>query len=115
MTITGTIIKIGEVQQITDKFKKRELVINTGGEYPQYIPIEFTQDKINLLNNLSNGQVVSVNFELRGREWNGKYFANVQGWKIETMEVSKPSRQEVNKDIIDNAHELSDPQDDLPF
>jgi translation initiation factor IF-3 len=50
--------------------------------------IEFTQDKVDLLNNFSQGQSVKVAINLRGREWinpagKAKYFNSLQGWKIE--------------------------------
>lgn len=85
MNINGTIIKMGDTVQVSESFKKRELVINTGGEYPQYIPIEFLQEKVSILDNFISGQVVSVNFDLRGREWNGRYLVNVVGYNIQEL------------------------------
>ena len=83
MEITGTIHMIGATQEVSDNFKKKELVINTGGTYPQFIPIQFANTKIDLLNGFSHGQNVKVSINLKGREHNGKYYIQAEGWKIE--------------------------------
>jgi len=88
MVVVGNIKSVGPVQQISASFKKRELVVTTQEQYPQMIMIEFAQDKCDLLNNLQEGQQVSVSINLRGREWinpqgEAKYFNSIQGWKID--------------------------------
>jgi hypothetical protein len=89
MEVLGTIKVKGETQEIGAKgFRKRELVVTTADDYPQMIMIEFTQDKVDLLNSFSVGQSVKVSINLRGREWinpqgEAKYFNSLQGWKIE--------------------------------
>jgi hypothetical protein len=87
LTITGTIHKIGETEQVTERFKKRMVVIQiTSGNENQYtetVPFEVVQDKCETLDRFSEGQAVKVSFNLRGREWNGRYFVNLNAWKIE--------------------------------
>ena len=80
----GKIVFIGETEVVSDKFKKREIVIDTGGEYPQQVKFEFTQDNVDRLSNYKIGETVTIHFNLRGREYNGKYYTNLQGWKIES-------------------------------
>ena len=92
MEIQGSIKLIGNVQEISATFKKRELVITTDEQYPQTISIEFIQDKTDLLNSFEIGQNVKVNINLRGREWKNpetneiKYFNSIQGWRINMIE-----------------------------
>jgi hypothetical protein len=44
MELQGTIYAIGQIQEITDKFKKQEVILETlNGEYTQFIKIQFTQ------------------------------------------------------------------------
>jgi hypothetical protein len=43
------------------------------------------QDKVVLLDDLQPGQEVTVSFDIRGREYNGRYFNNLQGWKVEAL------------------------------
>ena len=71
MEIQGSIKLIGDVQEISSTFKKRELVITTDEQYPQTLSIEFVQDKTDLLNKFEVGQNVKVSINLRGRECDG--------------------------------------------
>lgn len=125
MEVQGSIKVIGEVQEISATFKKRELVVSTDEQYPQTLSIEFIQDKTELLNKFEIGQNVKVGINLRGREWENpqtkeiKYFNSIQGWRIELLENSNS-----NDDLppLDNlspfepASETNDEDlDDLPF
>ena len=81
--LTGKIKLIQEPKTFDSGFTKREMVVVVeDGKYPQEINIEFVQDKIRLLDDLQAGQEVTVTFDIRGREYNGRYFNNLQGWKI---------------------------------
>ncbi len=88
MEVVGIIKVLGATQEIGAKgFKKREVVITTAEDYPQMLSIEFTQDKVDLLNEFMEGSSVTISINLRGREWinpqgEAKYFNSLQGWKI---------------------------------
>ncbi len=83
--LTGKVKLIQPVQTFDSGFTKREMVVIVqDGKYPQEINLEFVQDKVGLLDNLQVGQEVTVTFDIRGREYNGRYFNNLQGWKIVT-------------------------------
>lgn len=89
MQITGRIKMIGQMQEVSQSFKKRELVVTTDEQYAQHILIEFHQDKCEVLNQFQVGQQVTVDLNLRGREWvnpqgETKYFNTIQGWRIST-------------------------------
>ena len=90
MEVTGVVKVIGETETFGGNgFRKRELVIVTAEQYPQTIMVEFVQDKVDLLNNFSQGQNVKIGINLRGREWINpegvaKYFNSIQGWKIDS-------------------------------
>ena len=119
LEVQGTIIVIGETETIGAKgFKKRLVVVKTDEAYPQTIPIEFTQDKTNLLDNYSIGDIVKISINLRGSEWQGKYYANIQGWKIDkgerekTAESFMPDRQPINN-ALPEPEEIDD--SGLPF
>ena len=85
----GIVEHIGEVEQITEKFSKRLVVINDGHEdYPQVVPFELVNDKTQLADNISVGDEVTVSFNLRGREWTAKdgtvkYFGTNNAFNIE--------------------------------
>lgn len=83
--LTGKVKLIQAVQTFDSGFTKREMVVIVeDGKYPQEINLEFVQDKVRLLDNVQVGQEVTVTFDIRGREYNGRYFNNLQGWKIAT-------------------------------
>lgn len=125
MEVQGSIKVIGEVQEISATFKKRELVVSTDEQYPQTLSIEFIQDKTDLLNKFEIGQNVKVGINLRGREWENpqtkeiKYFNSIQGWRIELLENSNsdddlPPLE--NLSPFEPASETNDEDlDDLPF
>ena len=125
MEVQGSIKVIGEVQEISATFKKRELVISTDEQYPQTLSIEFVQDKTDLLNKFEIGQNVKVGINLRGREWENpqtkeiKYFNSIQGWRIELLENSSSDDDLPPLDNLspfEPASETNDEDlDDLPF
>ncbi|WP_262500930.1 DUF3127 domain-containing protein [Pseudohalioglobus sediminis] len=81
--LTGKIKLLQEPKTFDSGFTKREMVVIVeDGKYPQEINLEFVQDKVALLDNLQPGQEVTVSFDIRGREYNGRYFNNLQGWKV---------------------------------
>jgi len=83
MELQGKIILIKETETVgANGFQKREFVIETADQYPQKIKLEFTKDKCGLLDNYAVGANVKVDFNLRGSEYNGKYYVTVQAWKI---------------------------------
>jgi hypothetical protein len=119
MEVQGELIVIGDTETIGAKgFKKRLAVVKTDEQYPQTIPVEFTQDKVSLLDNFNTGDIVKIGINLRGTEWKGKYFANIQGWQISKGEKEKsansfmPDRQSINN-MMEYAEEQHD--DGLPF
>lgn len=88
MEVLGRIKMIGNVQDVSPTFRKREVVVTTEEQYPQHIMIEFTQDKCELLNSFQIGEQVRVGINLRGREWvnpqgETRYFNTIQGWRID--------------------------------
>jgi single-strand DNA-binding protein len=113
MTITGIVYYIGQLETVgANGFTKQLLVVKTDQQYDSTIPIEFVKDKTALLNGLSQGQAVTVHINLGGREWNGKYFPSVRGWKIEAQAASAPNPAPVAP-VAPVAEVVED--DSLPF
>jgi len=76
--LTGKVKLVQEPQTFSSGFTKREVVVTVeDGKYPQEIVLEFLQDKASLLDNVSEGQEIKVFFDIRGREYNGRYFNNL--------------------------------------
>ena len=124
MEIQGRIKLINNTQQITDTFKKREVVITTEEQYPQHILVEFIQDKTSLLDDYQVGQNVKISINIRGREWinpqgEAKYFNTIQGWRIENLDTASSSTDMPPvppADAFEPIDDLNDEDyDDLPF
>ena len=96
VTISGTIKMVGKTQDVSDKFRKRELVVTEpSGQRPQHIPVEFTQDRCGLLDGYNPGDEVTVSCFVNGREWTGrdgvtKYFLSLSGNRIERSGAAAP-------------------------
>ena len=126
MELQGTVKKIGETQTFASGFQKRELVLLTEEQYPQPIQIDFLSDKIDLLNDVSEGESVKIGVNIRGREWTNpqgevKYFNSITGWRIEKVsgentntEAPQPNTFEKPAPIT-NDNTFADEDQDLPF
>lgn len=87
--INGMVHTIGSEQIVSEKFKKRELIIEAiSGKYTQHILLQLTNDKCDLLNNLKIGDSVEVGVNIRGRLWNDpktgltRCFNTLEAWSI---------------------------------
>ena len=124
MEVQGKIKLVGGIQEITDSFSKRELVIVTQEQYPQTLCVEFVQDKMSLLDDFQEGQEVKIGINLRGREWKNpegkiKYFTSLQGWRIENLQNEAPNNDQPGLDSLSPFEPADDVNkedlDDLPF
>lgn len=107
LKLTGKIKQIGEIQEFDSGFRKLEFVITTSEQYPQDVKFEIIKDKIdNFVQYNKVGQEVEVSFNVRGNEYNGRYFVNLQAWKVfkttqseGTTEVKQENKQEEEDDL----------------
>lgn len=82
--VEGRIIAIDPIQTFASGFSKREFIICVpDGKYPQDIKFEMHKERANVLQDLNKGDEVSVGFNLRGNEYNGKYYVNLVAWKVD--------------------------------
>jgi hypothetical protein len=82
--LNGTVKKVLEEKTFESGFNVREFVVTTEADkYPQDICFQCVKDKVELVNKLKEGDKVKVAFDLRGREYQGKYFVNLNAWKID--------------------------------
>jgi hypothetical protein len=80
--IKGEIKLIGELQTFDSGFTKQQLVVTEPGQYPNDIPIDFLKDKADYLQNFNVGDSVVVNANVKGSEYNGKYYVGLTAWTI---------------------------------
>lgn len=88
----GSIKWIGDIQTFPSGFTKREFVLTTAHDkYPQDLKFETVKDKCAMLDDFETGQAVTVNFDIRGNEYNGKYFVNLSCWKLQQGDEGAPA------------------------
>ena len=116
--MTGTLEVIKDAEKVSDKFTKREFVLNDMEEkYPQSIPFQLTQDKCDYLDKFQEGQEVEVSFNMRGRKWTSpqgedKYFGTNEAWR---MELVSGNDKPVQKEEPAKNEAATEGDDDLPF
>jgi hypothetical protein len=91
----GKLKWIGDTQSFASGFTKREFVVTTAADkYPQDLKFEVVKDKCPLLDPFELGQDVQVSFDIRGNEYNGKYYVNLACWKIQAAGGSSGGKRE---------------------
>lgn len=85
LELKGIVKHVGEIEEVSSTFKKRMLVINTGGQYSKDVAFECVQDKTMLLDKVIEGEEVLVKFDPMSREHNGRWFTALKPWKIESL------------------------------
>ena len=83
MELAGKVKVIFDKQTFGSGFEKREIVVTTQEQYPQDIKFEVYKEKCAMLDNFGVNDDVNVHFNLRWNEYNGKYFVNLNAWKID--------------------------------
>ncbi|WP_291141580.1 DUF3127 domain-containing protein [Flavobacterium sp. UBA7680] len=126
MEVTGQLKLKYDTQKVSDKFQKRDFVLATdlSTPYPQFVSFQVTQDKCTMLDSFNQGDEIKVQFNLRGREWNGpqgiKYFNTLEAWRIEKVSAGQSAPAQSNTGMQENTaapvfnSSISD-NDDLPF
>jgi single-strand DNA-binding protein len=120
MEVEGSIKVVFDTQTFNSGFQKREFVVTTKEQYPQDVKFELIKERIDLIDPFKQGDSVKVHFNLRGNEYNGKYFVNLQAWRIEPLSSSASSNGS-SQDPFEDAGFPNAPsdnnatEDDLPF
>jgi hypothetical protein len=115
MQISGKIAEIGETVSVKETFKKRDFVIEfaKNPKYPQMVQLQVVQDKCAVLDELRQGDEVSVEFDVEGRKWTNakgedKYFNTLKAWNVEKIGGNHAPEK------LDN-QKPADGDSDLPF
>jgi hypothetical protein len=116
MELQGKLIKKFATQAISEKFSKREFVIEVENKKnPQYndkIKLELTQDNCDLIEKFNIGNEIKVSINIKGKEYtNAKqevsYFNSIQAWKIESIGSNYQMSETMSNSIANST--------DLPF
>ena len=132
LKIKGTVYKVSQEEVKSEKFKKREVILEViEGTYKQYLTVQFSNAKCDLLNNVRQGDMISVSINLKGRLWTGndgveKSFNTFEGWQIESDSLAStqtniPIQKQRQMGNIESAFQeesirmMAEDDDDLPF
>jgi hypothetical protein len=88
--VSGKLHVINDAQQVTERFRKREFVLelSENARFPQFVIFQLTGERCGRIDDFEVGDEVRVEFSLRGREWKSprgevKYFNSLDVWNIE--------------------------------
>ena len=113
MDLTGKLKVIKDEQTFPSGFTKREFVITTEEQYPNDISFELLKEKGELITKYNEGDRLKVSFDIRGREWQGKYFNSLVAWKLENAGAGAPQEMQQAAPMPQSFAAPMD--DDLPF
>ena len=122
LEIQGTIIKIGETQQKSQTFRVRQFVLQTEGQYPQKLAIQFVNDNTTKLDDYQLGDQATVGVNIRGTEYADrstgemKYFVNLSAWRIAKVQPTHTSHLQGPPAYDPTQAQIDEPTgSDLPF
>ena len=113
--IKGAIKVINETQTFESGFSKREFVITTKDKYPQDVKLEVVKESCDFLDNYKTGDEIEVFFNIRGNDYKGNYYVNLQAWKILGAGSNKPKQASPPASPTDSQVDGSDDEGDIPF
>ncbi len=121
LKVKGTINRILPIESGTSKagraWQKQSFIVDTGAQFnPEVCFSLFGEEKIEMLKNYREGSVVEVSFNISSREFNGKWYHNIDAWKIDSVGNEAPGSvppppTEPPVDFLSEDEE----EDDLPF
>src|SRR5262245_20063093 len=115
---TGRLHAIFETKQVSERFTKREFVVELADnpKYPQTVLFQLTGDRVSQLDGMNVGDQVTIEFSLRGREWRSpqgevKYFNSLDVWRIEPARAGAGATMG-NPRTSQNGRRAPDPRSD---
>jgi hypothetical protein len=121
--VTGKIYQINETQQITEKFSKREFVLELSNNpaYVEKVLFTLMKDKVDLIDGYKVGDTISIKYNLKGRDWTSptgdvKFFNTLEAWSVSSSSPSSES-SDASETKSDDLKTVVDGEssDDLPF
>ena len=85
MQITAKLVHVLPLQKGAGKngeWRKQDVVVETDGQYPKKICISIWGDKIDE-SKLQIGNMLSIDFDVESREFNGKWYTDVKAWRVD--------------------------------
>jgi hypothetical protein len=104
LEVTGKLLVKYDAQQVSEKFKKREFVMElaeeiNGNIYTNFAKLQLVQTKCDIIDRFNNGDLIKVSFNIKGnsyvdkRDGQTKYITNLDAWRVEAANAAAPSGQ----------------------
>ncbi len=104
------------VSRAGKEWTKQEFVIETEEQFPKKVCFTLFGDKTSLISSLEAGEEVEVSFNIESREYNGKWFHNINAWKIDKASAGNLPEPPPEFSMSDIPPEPDDDAaNDLPF
>lgn len=103
------------VSKAGKEWSKQEFIIETEEQFPRKVCFTLFGDKTSLLNGFSAGEEVDVAFNIESREYNGKWFHNINAWKIDKVSANQTPDGPPEYSMTDIPPEPDEDAGDLPF
>lgn len=120
--VSGRLHAIFETKQVTERFSKREFVLELSdkSQYSQYVLFQLTGDRVAAIEGFKPGDQVRVDFSLRGREWTSKqgevkFFNSLDVWTVEAEGTTSGGRAKARDDEPPVSTHEPVFDDDIPF
>jgi hypothetical protein len=101
LEVTGKLLVKYDAQQVNEKFKKREFVIElaeeiNGNIYTNFAKMQLVQTKCDIIDRFKEGDIVKVSFNIKGNAYVDKkdgitkYITNLDAWRVEYASAATP-------------------------
>ena len=95
MELQGKIIVVlperSGVSQRGNQWRSISYVLETQEQYPKKLAFDVTNDKIDQLN-IQLGEILTVQFDINAREYNGRWFNSVNAWNVIRQTQQAPTQ-----------------------
>jgi hypothetical protein len=120
--LKGVIAVIGQTIDVTEKFTKREFIIETDDQYGPFVKFELTQDRCGLIESYSVGTEITVHYDVKGSKAlytnkNGQKdcFVALQAWKLSSDSAPKGQSKPMTKVADVQPNDMPFDDSDVPF
>ena len=140
LEVTGKLLVKYDAQQVSEKFKKREFVLElaeeiNGNIYTNFAKLQLVQTKTDIIDRFKEGDMVKVSFNIKGNSYVDKkdgmtkYITNLDAWRVESATAANNNTQAApaynnvgnnqgsgnNYNAAPNFNPSPETIDDLPF
>lgn len=85
MELSGKLKLVLNEETFASGFNKRSFVIAVESNYPYDVCFDLLKDKVRMIDGFNTGDEIKVSFDIKSREYNGKWFTGATAWRVEKL------------------------------